>query len=162
MTARAARRSRRTPEMEALNQPTVDFLILADRAEVQGNKLYVMGGGWDRIALQTFEAPALTSFAVGILVPWNACNEQHTMTITIETADTAPLDFRAEVGFNAGRPPFAQPGDPQRVILAFPVIPVTFPAPGTYVFVVAIDGIVRKRVRFYAVSASGNPAMPMP
>lgn len=162
MTSRPARRSRRGGEMQTLNQPSIDFLILADRAEVQGGKLYVMGGGWDRIGLQRFDTPAPISFAVGILIPWNACNEQHRLTVTIETPDNQPIDFRNEIGFMAGRPPWAQQGDVQRTILAAPVVPVLFPRPDTYSLVAAINGVVAKKVQFRVQNVTVAMMQPPP
>ena len=31
----------------------VEWLILADSAQVIGNKLYLLGGGWDQLAVNT-------------------------------------------------------------------------------------------------------------
>ena len=35
-----------------LGSPEIEWLILADEAELVNGKLYMMGGGWDRITAQ--------------------------------------------------------------------------------------------------------------
>ena len=40
-----------------LDKPEVDFLVLADHAEVVGGKLYMMGGGWDIRRIEDFSKP---------------------------------------------------------------------------------------------------------
>jgi hypothetical protein len=132
---------------------TVDFLLLADRAEALNGKLYMMGGAWDRLFLHDLTAPTLISLAVGVLVPWNQTNIQHQLTVAIEDQDGNPIDsFRMEAGFAAGRPPFAEQGERQRVILALPAVPVQLPRFGTYVLRADIQGQDSKRLEFRAVA----------
>jgi hypothetical protein len=116
-----------------LNRPSIEFLILADRAEAVNGKLYVMGGAWDRYAVQDFTQPVPISFAVAVQVPWGATNTQLTLRLQMEDADNRPVpNFTLSAGFIAGRPPLMKHGDKQRVILAMPLVPVKFPGPGPY------------------------------
>ncbi len=149
-----------TGAIQELNELSVDFLILADRAEALNGKLYVMGGAWDRVFIADFQQPATISFAVGVLVPWNATNMQHTLVITVVDPDENPIDFRAELGFVVGRPPWAHQGETQRAILALPAVPVRFPQAGTYVLSATLDGVRRKRVDFVAVDVKAGPLPP--
>jgi hypothetical protein len=55
--------------MNQAPRPAVEFLVLADRAEAVNGKLYMLGGGWDRINIADFRQPTAVSVAVGILVP---------------------------------------------------------------------------------------------
>jgi Family of unknown function (DUF6941) len=139
----------------------VDFLIVADRAEVINGKLYTMGAAWDRIGVADFSKPMPLSVAVGVLVPWTATNQPHAVTLTLRDADGGPLDFRVEANFVTGRPPFLN-GEVQRVLFAIPGASVLLPGPGNYVLAAAIDGAEMKVVRFGATAAQSPPAGPPP
>ena len=45
----------------------VEWLILADAAEVVNNKLYLMGGGWDRLSVHT-DFPVAQHFGIALSV----------------------------------------------------------------------------------------------
>jgi hypothetical protein len=137
------------------NKPSVDFLILADRAEAVKGKLYMMGGGWDRIWVTDFAQPQRISLAVGILVPWNATNVSHSLAIRIETQDGNELAALG-LNFNAGRPPTIGQAESQRVVLAFELV-LALPAPGTYAIKAFVDNEESKRVVFYAQSLPQPP-----
>jgi len=140
-------------EMRELNYPLVDFFILSDYAEAVNGKLYLMGGGWDRVFVQDFQKPVTISFAVGLLVPWNATNIRHTVQITIEDHDRKqPTGFSVDASFVTGRPPLITEGESQRTILALPGVPITFEGPGAYQAVARIVGGVEKRVGFRLVA----------
>lgn len=132
----------------------VDFLMLADRAETVGGKLYMLGGAWDRYTVADFAQPVPISVALGILVPWAATNVEHRLSLTIRDADGRELpSFRVESTFITGRPPHVT-AETQRVLLAVPAGVVTLPGPGRYVLAAAIDGIEAKTVGFTAVAAA--------
>ncbi len=146
-----------------LNTPSVDFLMLADRAEALNGKLYMMGGAWDRYTVASFEAPISISFAIGILVPWNATDDEHALRVTIEHTDRVePPLFGLDAGFKTGRPPLAIRGQQQRAVLALPAAPVKFPSAGTYEAVAQINGEEKKRVAFYLVDANAPLVRPTP
>ena len=48
-------------------EPTIEFVILAEHAEVIHGKLYLMGGGWENITVQDFAAPVVLPLAVSLL-----------------------------------------------------------------------------------------------
>jgi hypothetical protein len=138
----------------------IDFLLVADRAEVVNGKLYTMGAAWDRIGVADFSKAMPLSVAVGVLVPWTATNQPHTLTLTLRDADGVPVEFRVEANFVTGRPPFLN-GEVQRVLLAIPTASVVLPGPGNYVLAAAVDGAEMKVVRFGATAAQ-QPAPPAP
>src|SRR3990172_4325763 len=117
--------------MNHSDKPTVDFLILADRAEAVNGKLYVMGGAWDRMYVPDFSQQQSISIATGILVPWNATNNNHSLAIRLETQDANEL-AALSLNFKAGRPPLLGQAESQRVVLAFQFA-IRLPGPGTYV-----------------------------
>ena len=59
-----------------LEQSRVEWLILADEAEVVNGKLYMMGGGWDRLTAQSLPWGQHMAIAVAIRVPWMDTNRQ--------------------------------------------------------------------------------------
>ncbi len=61
----------------------VDFMILADAAQVAGGKLYIMGAGWDTIVAKQFPFVRQLAMAIGFLVPWEETNERHDFELTI-------------------------------------------------------------------------------
>jgi len=143
----------------ATNDVYVDFLILADRAEVINNKLYMMGGGWDQFLVVDFAQPVGLSLAVAVLIPWQATNLQHTVTLAIQDADARDI-LTIPTAMVTGRPPQMEAGAVQRVPLAFPAIPLTLPGPGSYVVSARINGVEKKRITFRATQAPRPPLFP--
>ena len=141
--------------METNPQVEIDFLLLADLAEAINGKLYTLGAAWDRIGVNDFTKPLNISVALGVLVPWNATNQNHKVTLTLRDADGNLIDFRIDASFIAGRPPFLN-GETQRVLLAVPAASVILPGPGTYALAASINEIDLKVVRFSAVAGTST------
>lgn len=126
----------------------LDFLLLADRAEAINGKLYMVGGGFDRIGVPEVPGTAVYDLAMGFLVDYNETNEPHTFSLSLEDEDGAPvldpLGGRVEVG----RPAGMTPGQEQRVII---VLRGPFPVGGTggFRWVPELDGIRREATRFF-------------
>ncbi len=57
---------------------SLDYLLVADGADAVGGKLYLLGGGWDRLMVPQLPGPPAVPFAValGINVPWNLTNRK--------------------------------------------------------------------------------------
>ena len=140
---------------EDLDQPTVDFVIIADRAEVVNGKLYMMGGGWDRLSVPDFTQPQSISVAIGILVPWNATNQTHSLAVRVETQDAEELAAMG-LNFTTGRPPILGQAESQRVILAFQLA-IRLPGPGTYVVKALINDRESKTAVFYSALSPQQP-----
>jgi hypothetical protein len=129
------------PSLSALTKPYVDWVMVADRAEVVNGKLYLMGGGWDVIHAADITKPIGLSFAVGVVVPWNATNQEHTVEISLVDGNGNRVDEVERVAkFNVGRPPFLGVGDSQRVIIAVPGEAILFPRAGSYTIGATVDG----------------------
>ena len=99
----------------------VEWVILADAAEVINGKLYLMGGGWEAINLAT-PMPAHHTFAIAVAfeVPYLETNQLHDVDIRIQDPDGIEL-IRIEGQVEVGRPPGINPGSPQRIPVAFSV-----------------------------------------
>jgi hypothetical protein len=92
---------------------SVEWLILADSAQVVGGKLYLLGGGWDLLTVnQPFPVTRRSGLAASFRVPWTDTNFRHNVNITISDADGQEL---AKIDGVRGRPPTRIPvGSDQR------------------------------------------------
>jgi hypothetical protein len=131
----------------------LEWLILADHAEVLGGKLYMMGGGWDVFTASVFPAPKHAALALAFQVPWNETNQRHNVQISIADQDGATL-ARMEGQLEVGRPAGIALGQAQRVPLVIETN-LSFGKPGTYVITASIEGEEAGRVSFNVVPAPG-------
>lgn len=139
------------------DQPGVDFLILADRAESINGKLYLMGGVWDQIGVIDFSKPIVFSIALGILIPWNATNLDHKLRVQVLDEDGNQL-FSVDGGFKVGRPPQLPQGASQHNVLAITVSAV-LPKSGTYSVEATINEAEQRTTTFFAFQAP-HPSVP--
>ncbi len=129
----------RSPDVELDNRISVAWLILADHADVVGDKLYLLGGGWDRIVVQGQGGQYQLSFAIAFRVPWGETNSRHHAEIEIQDADAQVLG-QVGVDFEVGRPAGILQGQSQLFQMAINHLPITFEKPGVYTIVPRIDG----------------------
>jgi hypothetical protein len=134
----------------------IDFLILADRAEILNGKLYMMGGAWDRRTIRDIKVPVGISMVIGVLVPWTLTNQQHNLQIKLVDGDGNTIGQQAAASIAVGRPIGATAGQSFR---AMAVINGrwTLPGYGAYSAIVTVSDRTEKRVVFYAVEPSGEP-----
>lgn len=134
-------------------KPEIDFLILAERAEVMDGKLYMMGGGFDRLNVADFTQPVAFCVAVGVLVPWGSTNEAHSLAIRVEGEDGAKIEPDVQVGINLGRPFDSVRGQTFRAMV---VISGRWllPKAGTYRVVAALQGQGSRQTVFRAMQAA--------
>ena len=134
----------------------LDFLLVADRAEAINGKLYLMGGGWDRITLPQFPAPANFDVALGVLVGYTETNVRHEFALMLEDDDNkvvlGPISGHVELG----RPPGLKPAQAQRFMVAVRG-PFPLPAPGAYHWVATLDGLRAGRTTFWADPTPDQP-----
>ena len=52
----------------------IDYLLLAEHAEVTASKLYLMGGGWDTMSVPEAPANVRLMLAAGVRVEWDETN----------------------------------------------------------------------------------------
>lgn len=129
----------------------VEWIILADGAEVVNNKLYLLGGGWDRLAVTNgFPAQQPVAVAIAFKVPWLETNQQHTIEIEIDDQDGREI-FKVSGQVEVGRPPGLPHGQAQRVQFAIR-LELPLDHPGTYVIVTRIEEHEARRVQFDVVA----------
>jgi len=133
-------------------EPYVDFVLVADRAEAINGKLYMMGGGWDRLAVADFSQPVHFHVALGVVVPWTATNNQHPVRVELQNEDGQTLEPRLEVGILVGRPPDAIPGQSFRALVTV-ASSFILPRPGAYALIATMGGRDPRRAVFHAVQA---------
>ena len=130
-------------------------LMLCDAAEAIGNKLYILGGGWEDITTNSVPArhPRL-ALAISIRIPWTQTNTMHTFKIWLENEDGEQVTLgpdptngaKAIDGqFNVGRPPTVRAGDPQTMNVALNLDHQLFEAAGSYNFVCEVDDEIAAR-----------------
>lgn len=130
----------------------VEWLILADSAQVVGNKLYLLGGGWDVLSPRKgFPFNQRCGIAAAINVAWNETNQKHNFEIEVisEDENTEEPKSIAKMGgqFEVGRPPGIPVGQNQRMQLAID-LGLKIETPGTKVVIVRLDGEKSKRISF--------------
>ena len=59
----------------------IEWLILAEAAQVVGQKLYLLGGGWDRLSIAKTPMYYNMAVAASFKVPWNETNVKHSFEI---------------------------------------------------------------------------------
>jgi hypothetical protein len=138
--------------------PYVDYLLLADRAEALNGKLYMMGGGWDRLGVGDFNQPVVLCIALGMVVPWNATNKHHTLALQIEDADGSRV-AQVNAQFVTGRPPQIEEGASQRLPMVIN-IGCILPGPGVYAVVAEMNDQESKRITFTAAPVPRSPTGP--
>jgi len=94
----------------------VEWIILADYAELSNNKLYLMGGGWESLTINTgFPTAYPCAIAVAFVVPWEETNRSHNIDVSITSLDGAEILATASGQLEVGRPPGIPHGHDQRV-----------------------------------------------
>lgn len=134
----------------------VEWLILADAAQVVGDKLYLMGGGWDRITLlRDFPTDHALAVAAAFRVPWNEINRPYPFSIVFKTEDDLDTELaRIDGQVEAGRPPGSPAGQAQRVQMALNA-QVRIDRLGVYVVEARVGDSDARRVTFHVTPGPG-------
>ena len=133
----------------------IDFLILADAAEVVNNKLYMMGGAWNAWRSSSYPAQVRMGIALGILVDWDETNERHPISLSILDEDGQVVVPEITAQVEVGRPPGITPGTSQRALLAINA-GFALKGPGRYELrAVTGQAAVERRVPFQALLQAG-------
>ena len=120
------------------NRVRLEWLILCDSAEIAGNKLYMLGGGWDVLTVNDLPATHHLAIAVSFKVPWGATNQKHDVTLALVNEDTSETLMNLSGQFETGRPPGIPPGSTQRAQLAFG-LGMRFETTGLFIIRCTID-----------------------
>lgn len=140
--------------------PSVDFGLIADAVQASGGKLFVLGGGWDTLTVRSFPARHHTlALGLRIMVPWTYDGQTVKLAIELQDEDGQSLFTSGPVrhAFPVRRPPTLADGEPIGLVQAYTFNNVPFRRAGRYAFVVSLDDIERKRIRFQVRQAPKAP-----
>lgn len=94
------------PDVLPQERAEIDYLLVADFAEVVNGKTYLMGAGWDRFAPPQYPAQLKIAVAVGVRVPFLESNMPHHLTVLLRRE--AEEYVRMEADLETGRLPGAR------------------------------------------------------
>ena len=130
-----------------VEEMAIEWLILADAAEVNGGKLYLLGGGLDRVNIASpLPQRRRMALAVSISVPWASTNERHRLTLDFMDED-GNRQANVEGEFEVGRPLGTKAGQVQRIQLALQA-DLEIKKFGANVVVGSVDGVESRRVHY--------------
>jgi hypothetical protein len=129
--------------------------MLADAAQVQGGKLFVLGGGFDTISARSL--PVVHRTLCVALVAEVEPDERHRdleLVISLIDEDGSALGVEAKGKLRVGAPPNLPPGSSSIVPIVSPFYNVRFEEAKGYAFVVSFEGTELARVRFRVVQVA--------
>ena len=129
--------------------------MLADAAQVQGGKLFVLGGGFDTISARSF--PVIhRSLTVAMVAEIGPDERQRDLEIGLELVDEDGQDLgvRAKGTLRVGAPQNLPPGSTSIVPIVSPFHNIQFPEAKGYAFVILYNEEELARVRFRVVAVA--------
>ena len=144
--------------MSEITAPTIEFLLVADRAEIVNGKLYLMGGCWDRIQLPGLEPAVMMSAGVAmrVLIPAEDTGT-HVVKLTVEAGGTVEL-VPDQFQFVRSADPSPAGTGPLAVLLASECY-FGIKGPGLHVLRAQIDGGHSVTTQFVVTVSATQPAI---
>jgi len=126
--------------------------MLADAAQVQSGKLFVLGGGFDTISVRSVPAThrSLSLAMVAEVAPEDRQRDLE-LSITLVDEDGADVGVAANGRLRVGTPPNLPPGASSIVPIVSPFHNITFPEAKGYAFLVSLNGQELARIKFRMV-----------
>ncbi|MCL1587327.1 MAG: hypothetical protein M3092_02830 [Actinomycetia bacterium] len=126
--------------------------MLADAAQVQSGKLFVLGGGFDTISVRKLPATH-RSLSLAMVAEVGPDERQQDLELVVQLVDEdgAEVGVTAKGKLRVGAPPNLPPGSPSIVPIVSPFHNVTFPEAKGYAFVISMNGTELTRVKFRVV-----------
>ena len=129
--------------------------MLADSAQVQAGKLFVLGGGFDTISVRSLPATHRSlSLAMVAEVEPDERQRDLELAISLVDEDGAELGVKASGRLRVGTPPNLPPGASSVIPIVSPFHNITFPEAKGYAFLVSLNGTELARVRFRVVKVA--------
>lgn len=130
------------------NEIKCDWLMLADAAQVANGKLFALGAGWDRIAVQRpLPVPQVMAIAAAIRIPWNQTNIKHDFSMAMRGEGGKEL-WKTGGQLEIGRAAGTIQGQDQRLQLALGLT-LNLEQEGEYTVEIDVDGRQLNRAWFY-------------
>ena len=126
--------------------------MLADAAQVQSGKLFVLGGGFDTISVRSLPA-VHRSLTLAMVAEVGPDERQRDLELKIKLVDEDGNDIGVEAKgrLRVGAPPNLPPGSSSIVPIVSPFHNITFPEAKGYVFVVSLNDTELARITFRVV-----------
>lgn len=129
--------------------------MLADSAQVQAGKLFVLGGGFDTISVRSLPATHRSlSLAMVAEVEPDERQRDLELAISLVDEDGAELGVKASGRLRVGTPPNLPPGASSVIPIVSPFHNITFPEAKGYAFLVSLNGTELARIRFRVVKVA--------
>jgi hypothetical protein len=129
--------------------------MLADAAQVQGGKLFVLGGGFDTISVRSLPAVHRTlTLAMVAEVEPDERQRDLELLISLIDEDGTDMGVQAKGRLRVGAPPNLPPGSSSIVPIVSPFHNITFPAAKGYTFVVSLNNNELARIAFRVIELS--------
>ena len=129
--------------------------MLADAAQVQGGKLYILGGGFEVIRARS--VPVVhrnVNVALVVEVGAEERNQDLDLVIDLMDEDGKAMGVQARGRLRVKDQPLLPPGSPSLVPLVSPFYNVRFPEPKGYTFVIRHDDTELGRIRLRVVQTT--------
>jgi Family of unknown function (DUF6941) len=126
--------------------------MLADAAQVQSGKLFVLGGGFDTISVRSLPA-VHRSLTLAMVAEVDPDERQRDLELVIKLIDEDGGDIGVEARgkLRVGAPPNLPPGSSSIVPIVSPFHNITFPEAKGYAFVVSLNDNELARIAFRVV-----------
>jgi len=111
----------------------IEFLILADSAQVVGGKLFMLGGAWNLHRSGNYPSQFQFSIALSIMVPWDEAGVRHPFTLTIADDAGVPVIPQIQGQFEVGKSDQILNDDTTQRALVSVNITMAVPHPGRYI-----------------------------
>jgi hypothetical protein len=135
----------------------VEYAFLADAAQTSSDgKLFVLGGGIDRIFAKKFPAVhPYMSLVLKMKLHPTECEREHNLELELWDPDGNLVGGKISGKFSATR---QKGGRPSFVQLVLSIVQARFTGPGDYAFHIVIDGQHKKEVSLYLEESAGAEA----
>ncbi len=134
-----------------------EFLTLADAAQVQGDRILILGRGLRCLTTDGFPFEHHLGVAASLVVGGLETNQRHRYTFRVSPEDAASEAVDVEGEFEKERPTDMPPDDDQHMLLAANLAP-RFESAGPYVIQMLVDGEELARTNFTVIDATPVPA----
>lgn len=133
----------------------IEYAFLADAAQVSSDgKLFVLGGGIDRIFATSFPAThPLMTLVIKLQLHPSECEREHGLQVELWDSDGQPIGPRVSGNFSANR---QERGRLSYVQTVLNLHNVQFSVGGDYAFQVVVDGQHLKTVPLYVELVPGT------
>jgi hypothetical protein len=137
----------------------VEYAFLADGAQTSSDgKLYVLGGGIDRIFAGQFPAThPIMALVLKIKLHPSECEREHNLELELWDPDGNPIGGKISATFSANR---QGGGRDSFVQLVLNILQQQFPRTGDYGFQIVVDGQHKKTVSLYLEQIEGGSKQP--